>query len=109
MAGDSGTGGSEIRVEVVFALPARQILRTVSLSDTATVADAIEAAGLAAEFPDEPIEALPVGIWGKVVPREQRVVDGDRVELYRPLELDPRELRRKLAAAGRTMRRSSGH
>lgn len=106
MADDDRSRRNAIRVEVVFALPAQQILQTVSLADGATVADAIEAAGLAALFPQEPIDALATGIWGTVVPREQRVRDGDRVEVYRPLELDPRDLRRRLAAVGRTMRRS---
>jgi len=104
MASDAAP--AEIRVEVAFALPARQILRSVRLDAGATVADAVAAAGLAAEFPDEAIDMLPAGIWGQVVAREQRLKDGDRVEIYRPLELDPRELRRKLAAAGKTMRRS---
>jgi putative ubiquitin-RnfH superfamily antitoxin RatB of RatAB toxin-antitoxin module len=106
MAGDAGSAPGEIRVEVAFALPARQILRSVRLAAGATVADAVEAAGLAADFPDEPIDALPTGIWGRIVGREQGVKNGDRVEIYRPLELDPRELRRNLAAAGRTMRSS---
>ena len=88
-------------------MPARQVLQTVSLPVGATVADAIEAAGFAARFPQEQIDALATGIWGRVVPREQQVQEGDRVEVYRPLELDPRDLRRRLAATGRTMRRSS--
>jgi uncharacterized protein len=107
MAVDDRSPRSAIRVEVVFALPARQDLQTVSLPAGATVADAIEAAGLAARFPQEQIDALPAGIWGKIVTRQRRVRDGDRVEVYRPLELDPRDLRRRLAASGRTMRRSS--
>jgi uncharacterized protein len=104
MASDSGPAFSAIRVEVAFALPERQILRSVKLADGATVADAVEAAGLVAEFPEEQIDALPTGIWGKVVARNHAVKDGDRVEVYRPLDLDPRDMRRKLAAAGRTMR-----
>ena len=107
MAADDRSRRKAIRVEVVFALPALQILQTVSLCDGATVADAIEAAGLVTRFPQESIDALATGIWGRVVPREHRVQDGDRVEVYRPLELDPRDMRRRLAAAGRTMRRAS--
>jgi putative ubiquitin-RnfH superfamily antitoxin RatB of RatAB toxin-antitoxin module len=46
---------------------------------------------------------MQAGIWGRPVERDQAVSDGDRVELYRPLNMDPREARRRLAAAGRTM------
>lgn len=93
----------ELQVEVVFALPDRQVLVTVSLDAGATVADAIVASGLPAQFPAEQLDSLPTGIWGRAVERDQSVSDGDRVEIYRPLELDPREARRQLAQLGRTM------
>lgn len=94
----------KVSVEVVFALPRQQLLVEVSLKEGATVADAIDASGLAARFPDEQIEALPTGIWGRPADRDHAVSDGDRVEIYRPLEIEPREARRRLAEAGRTMR-----
>ena len=92
-----------IRVEVVFALPDEQFLEAVSLDEGATVGDALDAAGLASRFPDEDFAAMPVGIWGEVVERDRRVRDGDRVEVYRPLERDPKEARRELALSGKTM------
>jgi putative ubiquitin-RnfH superfamily antitoxin RatB of RatAB toxin-antitoxin module len=95
-----------IRVEVVFALPELQVLVALELNDGATVAEAIERSGLGQQFPDEAIDALPVGIWGRVTARDQVLADGDRVEIYRPLEMDPREARRQLAQAGKTMRKS---
>lgn len=94
----------KIGVEVVFALPDRQVLVVLELGEGATVAEAIERSGLAAEFPAEAIEALPVGIWGRVTARDHVLADGDRVEIYRPLEIDPREARRRLARVGKTMR-----
>ena len=95
---------SEISAEVVLALPGRQLLVSVTLGQGATVAEAIAASGLAAQFPDEDLDALPTGIWGQPVRRDHLVGDGDRVEIYRPLRIDPREARRQLAQAGRTMR-----
>ena len=92
------TDTSEIHVEVVFATPTRQALVDLVLDTGATVADAIDAA-LPSRFPDEPLGALQAGIWGRPVERTRRLRDGDRVELYRPLEKDPRETRRELAAA----------
>ena len=83
-----------MRVEVVFALPERQVLLTVNLKDGATVADALEASRIARQFPDEDLDALQTGLWGQPVDRDRPVKDGDRVELFRPLEMDPREARR---------------
>jgi putative ubiquitin-RnfH superfamily antitoxin RatB of RatAB toxin-antitoxin module len=83
-----------MRVEVVFALPERQVLLTVDLSDGATVADALEVSRIAGQFPDENLDALQAGVWGQPAERDRRVKDGDRVELFRPLAMDPREARR---------------
>jgi len=83
-----------MRVEVVFALPERQVLLTVNLGDGATVADALEASRIARQFPGEDLDTLQTGLWGQPVDRDRPVKDGDRVELFRPLEMDPREARR---------------
>ncbi len=94
---------ARIRVEVVFATPEEQRLVTVGLAAPATVADAITASALAERFPAEDFDRLQAGIWGNPVARGHTLSDGDRVEIYRPLELDPREARRQLAKSGRTM------
>ncbi len=93
----------QIRVEVVFALPEKQVLLVVAVDHGVTIADVIAAAGLAETFPDEPLHDLETGIWGHPAARDRRVEDGDRVELYRPLQRDPREARRELAQSGQTM------
>lgn len=98
-----GTGrAQEIGVEVVFATPDRQVLLEISLAPGATVADAI---AHARDRDDSvpPADALPVGIWGRRARLADELADGDRVELYRPLRMDPREARRRYAAAGLTM------
>ena len=97
-----------LRVEVVFATAERQRIVEVALPDGSTVSDAIGQSGMASYFPDDDLDSLEAGIWGRVVPRNQPLSNGDRVEIYRPLALDPREARRRLAAAGRTMRRPGG-
>ena len=94
---------TSLRVEVAFARPEEQFLETVSVPDGATVQDAIDAAALSSRFPAENFAVMPAGIWGQVTDRDRRVRDGDRVELYRPLERDPKEARRQLALAGKTM------
>jgi putative ubiquitin-RnfH superfamily antitoxin RatB of RatAB toxin-antitoxin module len=89
----------KIRVEVVFATPADQTLVVLDLDPGATVADAIAAAGLSGSYPAD----LQAGIWGRPVEAGRGLADGDRVELYRPLQMDPREARRLRAAAGESM------
>ena len=88
-----------MQVEIVFALPERQVLQTLELPTGSTVADAIQRSTLAQEFPEVDIEQLQAGVWGKLVERSRVLIDGDRVELYRSLVMDPREARR-LKAGG---------
>lgn len=90
---------SALQIEVVYALPERQMLRRVSLPEGSTVQDAVRASGLAAEFPE--IDPIRVGIYGKAVLINTMLRDGDRVELYRPLEADPKEVRRARGAKKR--------
>ncbi|MDX1500526.1 MAG: RnfH family protein [Woeseiaceae bacterium] len=93
----------EIEVEVVFALPRQQVLVTVSLQAGSTVADAIAASGMAQRFPGQDLAAATAGVWGRPVARDCRLRAGDRVEIYRPLVIEPREARRRRAEAGKTM------
>ena len=85
-----------IAVEVAYAEPARQFLRRIALPDGATIADAIAASGLEAELGID-ASRFATGIWSKSAPRDARLADGDRVELYRPLTADPKEARRRRA------------
>jgi putative ubiquitin-RnfH superfamily antitoxin RatB of RatAB toxin-antitoxin module len=93
-------------VEVVFALPDRQSLIRVLLDEGATVADAIAMSEIGEQFSDQELDSMTVGIWGIPADRCTRLKDGDRVEIYRALERDPRDARRALAKAGLTMRKS---
>lgn len=93
----------QLQVEVVFALVERQVLLPLTVDRGATIADVIAASGLAENFPDESLHDLETGIWGHPAARDRRVEDGDRVEIYRPLQRDPREARRELAQSGLTM------
>ena len=87
---------STLRVEVVYAKPARQALLEIELPAGATVAEAIDASGIA-RFPRDDLASAETGIWGRIVDRKAVLRDGDRVEIYRPLERDPREARRERA------------
>ena len=83
-----------ISVELVFAAPERQRLSALQVPEGATVGDVIAAGRLQVDFPDQVIGELQTGIWGRPVGRDEPVRDGDRVEVYRPLRMDPREARR---------------
>ncbi len=93
-----------LQIEVAFALPDKQFLTVVTLPSGATIADAVAASGVAAQFPHIDMASLTAGVWGHPAERDAMLKDGDRVELYRPLLRDPREARRELAQAGLTMR-----
>ena len=90
---------STVAVEVVIALPERQTVRRVVLPEGSTVEDALAASGLARE------PRGSVGIYGKTVSAGTIVRDGDRVEIYRPLRADPKDLRRLRAGRKRSTRR----
>ena len=87
-------------VELVLATAETQVLLALEVNEGATVGDVISESGIESHFPALDIAEMPVGIWGKRVSRESAVRDGDRIELYRPLEIDPREARRQRARAG---------
>ena len=88
----------DIVVEIVYALPHRQVLRRILLPDGSTVEDAIRVSGLRAEFPE--IDPTRVGIHGKPVPVTTILRDQERVEIYRLLRADPKDVRRIRAAKG---------
>ncbi|WP_145555033.1 RnfH family protein [Yersinia canariae] len=87
----------DIRVEVVYALPERQYLRTVFLEAGSTVEEAIRASGLLELRPDIDLVNNKVGVYSRTVKLADKLNDGDRVEIYRPLLADPKELRRQRA------------
>ena len=88
-----------MRIEVVYALPQRQEQVVLDLAPGSTVLDAIRASGLPQRLPQ--IEFGHLGVWGRPVTPETMLRDGDRVEIYRPLIADPKEVRRERAAKTR--------
>ncbi|WP_145513685.1 RnfH family protein [Yersinia massiliensis] len=88
---------SDIRVEVVYALPEHQYLRSISLVAGSTVEDAINASGLLELRSDIDLTKNKVGVYSRPVKLSDKLNDGDRVEIYRPLIADPKELRRQRA------------
>jgi hypothetical protein len=97
-----------ITVEVAYALPQQQMLLEVQVPAGTTAREAVRRSGIAASFPDLDVEGADLGIFGKVVKGDQVLRGGDRVEIYRPLIADPKEVRRLRAAQGKKTRRGGG-
>ena len=87
----------DIRVEVAYALPEKQFVRQISLPEGSTVEQAIIASGLLTLRTDIDLKKNKVGIYSRSVKLTDEVHEGDRVEIYRPLLVDPKELRRQRA------------
>ncbi|WP_413499166.1 RnfH family protein [Buttiauxella gaviniae] len=87
----------EIKVEVVYALPEKQYLLKVRLAQGSTVEQAIAASGILELRTDIDLAKNKVGVFSRPVKLTDTVNDGDRVEIYRPLIADPKELRRQRA------------
>jgi len=96
-----------IRVEVVAGRRERQVLVTLELPVRATVADAVAASGIVKSHPDLVDDPRAVGVFGRRCRPDRELADGDRVELYRPLRADPKEVRRQLAELERGGMRGS--
>lgn len=92
---------AELTVEVVYALAEEQIVIALTVPAGSTVQDAIDLSGIGERFPRIAEAGAPVGIYGRVTPRDARVSDGDRVEIYRPLAADAKQARRRRAARPR--------
>lgn len=97
-----------ITVEVVYALPQKQEMLVVKLPAGVTVRQAIEASGVLNKFPEIDLGKNKLGVFAKLVKPESTLRDRDRVEIYRPLIADPKEVRKQRAAEGKVMKKGAG-
>jgi hypothetical protein len=95
-------------VEVVYALPDSQSIVRVPYRAGMTALDAVRSSGLAERFAEIDPDGVVLGVFGVEVPPGYVLAAGDRVEICRPLQADPREMRRRLAASGRVMGHAEG-
>ena len=82
-----------ITITVAYAIPHRQVEISLSVSENCTVALAIQRSGLLQQFPEIRLGRVAVGIYGERVALDDLVHEGDRVEIYRPLQRNPRQAR----------------
>ena len=90
-----------MRIEVAFAASERQVVVELDVDEGTTVDAALRQAAGHADFDGLNLSDMPVGVYGERVDRGRRLRSGDRIELYRPLRLDPKEARRRRALANR--------
>lgn len=94
-----------INVEVAYAESDKQLILPVNIDVGTTVGGAIVQSGIMMKFPELDVENSKVGIFGKATKMTTVLQDTDRVEIYRPLIADPKEVRRKRAAEGKATKK----
>ena len=99
---------SEITVEVAYALPHEQLIIPVMVQVGTTAENAIYASGILKKFPEIDLTDNKVGIFGKAIKLDTALRHLDRVEIYRPLIADPKEVRKQRAADGKIMKKGGG-
>lgn len=91
------TEQNQIQIEVVYGTPSRQELLTISVPENTTVEQAIELSGMLSVFEEIDLTKNKVGIWNRSAKLSDIVNDLDRIEIYRPLIADPKEVRKRRA------------
>ncbi|BAZ94074.1 UPF0125 protein [Thiohalobacter sp. COW1] len=97
-----------IQVEVAYARPDQQVILPLEVARGTTLRQAIEQSGILEQFPEIDLEQQQLGIFGKLNKPDTELREGDRVEIYRSLIADPKEVRKQRAAAGKKMKKGGG-
>ncbi len=94
---DNSNNTSQLSIEVVYGIPSKQKIFCIEIHEGATVEEAILASGVLTLFTEIDLTINKVGIWNRVVKLSQVLNDLDRIEIYRPLLADPKEVRKRRA------------
>ncbi len=97
-----------IRIEIVYALPQEQFLLTRQVVPGTTAEHAIQGSGLLEKHPEIDLAKNKIGIFGKLAKLDTVLREKDRIEIYRPLIADPKEVRKKRAEEGKVMKKGGG-
>ena len=95
-------------IEVAYATPAKQIIVECEIEQGTSARVAVRLSGIDQHFPEIDLENCDLGVFGKVIAPDYQLQDGDRIEIYRPLIADPKEIRRRRAAQGLKMKKGGG-
>jgi putative ubiquitin-RnfH superfamily antitoxin RatB of RatAB toxin-antitoxin module len=102
------TDNQSILVEVAYATPEKQLIIPITVKTGTTVQEAIDLSGIKKEFPEIDLDRDPIGIFGKHTTLDKTLREKDRIEIYRPLIADPKEIRRQRAEQGKKMKKGGG-
>ena len=97
-----------ISVEVVYAIPQKQEIFSLNVPEGSTVRQAIEACGVLEKYPEIDLAKNKLGVFAKLTKADTLLRNRDRVEIYRPLIADPKEVRKQRAAEGKAMKKGAG-
>jgi len=97
-----------LNIEVCYALSGKQEVARLKLPSGATVQQALEASGLLTKYPEIDLKKNKFGVFAKLSKLDSVLRDQDRVEIYRPLIADPKEVRKQRAAEGKVMKKGAG-
>jgi putative ubiquitin-RnfH superfamily antitoxin RatB of RatAB toxin-antitoxin module len=100
-----GVHESKIDIEVVYALPENQFMRQISVPPGTTARQAVELSAIIDLYPEIDLACNKLGIFGRRVNQGTVLCNGDRVEIYRPLKVDPKENRRRRAKEFKSIRK----
>jgi putative ubiquitin-RnfH superfamily antitoxin RatB of RatAB toxin-antitoxin module len=89
-----------VSVEVVYALADRQVVVSVDAEPGTTLREVIERSGILSTCPEIDLQRVRVGTFGRLRTLDEPITPGERIEIYRPLPADPKEMRRRRAKAG---------
>jgi len=95
-------------IEVAYATPQKQLILECEVESGITVRDAARQSGIDQHFPEIDLQSCELGVFGKAVTDDYELTNGDRIEIYRPLIADPKEIRRQRAARGLKMKKGGG-
>ncbi|MBT8433525.1 MAG: RnfH family protein [Gammaproteobacteria bacterium] len=95
-------------IEVAYATPDKQVILECEVEVGTTIREAVRQSGIKQHFPEIDLENCKLGVFSKPVAADYELNDGDRIEIYRPLIADPREIRRQRAAMGLKMKKGGG-
>ncbi len=96
-----------LRLEVAFGYVDRQMLLEVEVPEGTTAEQAVRQSGLLEQFPEIDLAVNHLGIFGRQVKPQEQPRDGDRIEVYRPLIADPKEVRKRRAAQGKQLKKGA--
>lgn len=97
-----------MRVEVAYAKPEAQVIIALDVQVGTTLEEAIQQSGILTQFPEIDLSENKVGIFSKICKPEQILRENDRVEIYRPLIADPKEVRKQRAKEGKATKKGAG-